>query len=46
MKFIDEAFVLIVENSDTFFLSLGSMPVLESNLDEDDTSFADERLLV
>ena len=46
MKFVDEAFVLIVENSDTFILSIGPMPVLESNCDEDDTSFVDERLLV
>ena len=46
MKFVDEAFVLIVENSDTFILSIGPMPVLESNCDEDDTSFVDECLLV
>ena len=46
MKLVDEGFEIIVDNSDTFVLSLGLVPVLENNDDEDDTSFVDERLLV
>ena len=46
MKSFDEAFVLIVENSDTFVLSVGPRLVLENNCDEDDTSFVEEYLLV
>ena len=46
MKLVDEAFELIVENSDTFVLSVGPRLVLKSNFDEDDTSFVEECLLV
>ena len=46
MKLVDEAFELITEKPDTFVLSLGPKLVLENNCDEDDTSFADECLLV
>ena len=46
MKLVDEAFELIVENSDTFVLSVGPRLVLENNCDEDDTLLVDECLLV
>ena len=45
MKSFDEAFELIVENSDTFVLSVGPRLVLENNSDEDDTLFVDGCLL-